>query len=204
MTSLLVKNLGCIRNQVTLFSNISFQLSSGEMLILEGGNGSGKSSLLRLLSGLSTPASGEIRWQDNLIQNIPHEYHQDLHYIGHESASKSHLTVSENLQLTQCISMSSSSLIEVLESLQLSPFKNVLAKNLSAGQKRRLALAKLFLIPRKLWLLDEPLTALDTSTQAFFLTELENHLQNDGMAIMSTHQPLRVDHAKSHTIYLPH
>lgn len=189
-----VSNLHCIRQQQSIFTtSLSFQLRNGEMLLVEGMNGSGKSSLLRLLTGLSTPSSGEIFWYSKNIQTIRQEYTEQLHYIGHTNGVKQGLTVAENLQLTQHYSLSTSATLDILSPLQLIPFKHTLIKNLSAGQKRRVALARLFMISRKLWLLDEPLTALDTDIQSFFLARLEMHLQQGGMVIMSSHHPVKIN-----------
>lgn len=190
--SLHVSNLSCIRQQRLLFANISLQLEAGQALLIEGPNGSGKSSLLRLLTGLSTPAEGEIFWRGKMIQDCRDEYVTELHYTGHTNGIKLGLTVTENLQLAQHLSLSPSAqnFAEVLEQLQLSQYKNTPAKNLSAGQQRRIALAKLFLVRKKLWILDEPLTALDITTQKFFLANMETHLLDGGMAIISSHHPV--------------
>lgn len=190
--SLHINNLSCIRQQRLLFENISFQLEAGEALLIEGPNGSGKSSLLRLLTDLSTPASGEIFWHGDKIQNCRDEYISELHYIGHTNGIKSGLTVTENLQLAQRLSLlpATQRYEKILEQLQLNSYKNTPAKNLSAGQQRRIALARLFLIPKKLWILDEPLTALDISTQTFFLENMEMHLLNGGIVVFSSHHPV--------------
>ncbi|MBX3708430.1 MAG: cytochrome c biogenesis heme-transporting ATPase CcmA [Gammaproteobacteria bacterium] len=199
-----VVNLSCVRQQKLLFSDISFQLKSGEMLLVEGRNGAGKSSLLRLLTGLSTPAKGDIFWQGNAIQQARSEYGENLHFISHFNGIKLGLTVLENLQLIRHFSLSSSSIsiTSTLERLQLSHYENVLAKDLSAGQKRRLALAKLFLVPKLIWILDEPLTALDINTQTLFLSALDSHLHHGGMAIISSHHTDIFTHTAIKTLRL--
>lgn len=198
-----VTNLHCIRQQQPVFTSLSFQLQSGEILLIEGPNGSGKSSLLRLLTGLSTSSEGDIIWCGNNIRMMRDEYIKQLHYIGHTNGIKQGLTVAENLQLTQHLSQSTSSaLLDILTPLQLTAFTHTLTKNLSAGQKRRVALARLFLVSRKLWLLDEPLTALDTATQTFFLSRLEMHLQQGGMVIMSSHHPVSLNHVNVNVKHL--
>lgn len=190
-----VSNLGCIRQQRTLFANISFELSPGQALLIEGPNGSGKSSLLRLLTGLITPQDGEIRWQQNQIQDNLADYVSHLHYIGHTNGVKLGLSVIENLRLASHLAMASSTtdLDVILSQLQLHLHRDTLARFLSAGQKRRLALAKLFLFPKTLWLLDEPLTALDSNTQAYFITQLEAHLHRGGIVVMSSHHPIHLN-----------
>ena len=190
-------NLSCIRPHQTLFTQLSFQLNQGEILLIAGSNGSGKSSLLRLLTGLSLPTAGEIHWQHIPIHPIRAEYSEALHYVGHTNGIKLGLTVVENLQLAAHLTgfVFSGKFESLLTQLQLNAHKNTPAKYLSTGQKRRLALAKLFLIPKRLWILDEPFTALDTETQLFFTSSLEAHLQQGGMAIISSHHPMNMTHA---------
>ena len=189
-------NLSCVRQHRFLFSPISFELHSSQLLIVEGPNGSGKSSLLRLLSGLSTSPQGTIFWQNTPIQSLRSIYGNYLHYISHLNGIKPGLTVIENLQLASVLSLTEDSLhptydqAAILEHLQLSKHKNSLAKFLSAGQRRRLALAKLFLFSKPLWILDEPLTALDATSQTLFLSHLQNHLHTGGSAIISSHHAL--------------
>jgi heme exporter protein A len=179
--SFVIDKLCCARQEAVLFSNLSFELDNGNVLLVEGANGSGKSSLLRLLAGLATPASGDILWQGKSILACAAEFNQQLHYVGHDNGLRFDLTVAENLP---------SATPALLASLQLHKQTHVFARALSAGQKRKIALAKLFLSQKKLWLLDEPLTALDTETQSFFLSGLQQHLQQGGMAVISTHQPI--------------
>jgi heme exporter protein A len=190
-----VDDLSCVRQHQPLFISLSFELCPFQVLLVEGPNGSGKSSLLRLLCGLSTSTQGTISWEGKSIQDLRAEYWNNLHYISHTNGIKLGLTVAENLQLTNYLSQTSTETtildcLSVLERLQLHTNKNRLAKYLSAGQKKRLALAKLFLFPKPLWILDEPLTALDVATQTLFLSHLHHHLQAGGMAIISSHHPI--------------
>lgn len=196
------KQLCCIRENKLLFKDISFELKAGEILLVEGPNGAGKSSLLRLLCGLATPSSGELFWNHELT-SASATFLEDMHFIGHTNGLKLGLTMMENLQLTCHLQGSSTSHIdEILSLLQLSLYKNMLIKNLSAGQKRRIALAKLFILPRSLWILDEPLTALDLSTQTIFLTKLEEHLILGGFAIISSHHPIHIKTSSAKTVRL--
>lgn len=190
-TRLQVTNLECMRNQRRLFHSLSFELNEGELLLILGENGSGKSSLLRLLTGFATPAAGEIKWSGLPIKNNYQDYTKNLHYLGHVNGVKSQLTIQENLELIRHHALANNQTIP--EALQFDPVKNLFAHHVSAGQKRRLALAKLFLLPRKLWILDEPLTALDANSQSFFLSELKKHLQQGGMAVISTHQSIELE-----------
>lgn len=191
-TTLQAFHLTCVRQQRCLFKELSFELTEGELLLVEGANGCGKSSLLRLVAGLSTPLSGEILWRQQSIQSIREAYHHSLHYLGHTNGIKWGLTVEENIRLTQqrLLQPDTLSIDEILTELQLDTFKHTLASELSAGQKRRIALAKLFLFPKSLWIVDEPFTSLDVGTQTLFLAKLRQHLQQGGMAVMSSHHSL--------------
>lgn len=184
-----VSQLSCLRQKTIIFQNISFDLLPREAILIQGPNGSGKSSLLRLLAGLSLPHAGKIGWHGIPIQHTE-AYHQASHYLGHTNGLKLNLTIAENLSLFATIALKPvKNLNDIIATLNL-PTPTTQTRLLSAGQLRRLALAKLLLIPKPLWLLDEPLTALDTDMQTLFLTMLEDHLQKGGMAAISTHQPL--------------
>lgn len=202
--SLSIEHLACIREQRLLFADLSLQLHAGDLLIIEGSNGSGKSTLLRLLTGLTTPTAGQIHWQQQSIMNNA-VYRENMHYIGHLNGIKSGLTVEENLSLMQHLAGTSSSdhHTAILNTLGLHDHRGHLARHLSAGQKRRLALAKLFSLKKPLWLLDEPLTAIDTATETLFITQLEQHLQAGGMAVISTHHPIPLQYRSIKKLRLP-
>ena len=188
-----VSAVSCEHEQQSLFAPVTFTLNAGEVLLLEGANGSGKSSLLRILCGLATPAAGEVRWKGKLIADVRDEYVDEMHYVGHQNGLKLGLTATENLALLSC----QQGLLAMT-----APHINIPTKLLSAGQKRKLALQKLFLFPKKLWLLDEPLTALDVDAQTLFFSKLEEHLQHGGMCIISSHHPLSFKHASVKTLRL--
>lgn len=189
------KQLSCIRQGKILFKPVNFCLSAGNALLVEGPNGAGKSSLLRLISGTATPAEGGIYWNGTSIQTSLLDYVSDLHYIGHTNGIRLGLTVYENLRLASDLSQHPiQDMDEILTLLQLSANKHTQTQYLSAGQKRRVALARLFLIPRSLWILDEPLTSLDLNTQAILLQQIEKHLGSGGFSIITSHQPIAFHH----------
>lgn len=189
--SLQAVTLSCVRQRKLLFTDLSFCVPVGSLLLVTGPNGAGKSSLMRILAGIAAPLRGSIWWQGKLIDAA---YKEQLHYVGHTNGIKLGLSVIENLQLINALSGHPTiNYASVLASLQLDSQRNELAGNLSAGQKRRIALAKLLLFPKQLWILDEPFTAIDNATQQLFLYHLESHLKNDGIAIISSHHPLSLD-----------
>lgn len=198
--------LSCIRHPQTLFANLSFSLNVSEVLLVEGENGCGKSSLLRLLVGLMTPHEGEVCWQEVPIQEARENYTQHLHYVGHRNGVKTGLTIVENIEWMKRLSSSFPTVSRnsdyFLEAFGLAKCKHTPANQLSAGQQRKLALLKLFLFPKLLWILDEPLTALDTTSQTLFVSLLEQHLQEGGMCIMSSHHPVPFHQIKPITLRL--
>ncbi len=185
-------DLKCVRGSAELFSNLNFSIQSGEALVVEGSNGSGKTSLLRIICGFNQSAEGEITWCDESIDR--HEnYQQQISYIGHQSGVKLDLTVFENLLFAQRLvgtNRKESEIKEIIRSGGLYKQRNVLTRKLSAGQKRRVALARLQLEERSIWILDEPLTALDKEFVTGFETVLKNHLDQKGMLILTTHRDL--------------
>ena len=191
---LFVRQLCCTRQQQSLFAPVSFELNAGELLLVEGPNGSGKSSLLRLLCGLATPAHGDIHWQSQCIHTQLQPYMASLHYVSHQNGLKLGLTIEENLRLTSCFSLSTHTppLMPLLEAFELSAYLHTPIRLLSAGQKRKVAFLKLFLFPKPLWILDEPLTALDAHTQGVFIQKLEEHIEQGGLSIISSHHPIHL------------
>jgi heme exporter protein A len=201
-TTFCVTDLSCVRQNKLLFANLSFSISAGEILLIEGPNGSGKSSLLKLLTGMSSPAHGDVCWQNQSIQSSA-DYLLQLHFIGHVNGIKLGLTVLENIALMQKLySANSVEIDSVLTNLQLIEDKNTLAKHLSAGQQRRLALSKLFLFPRALWILDEPFTALDMQTQTLLTNALAKHVAQGGIAIVSSHHAITLSQTRTQSLRL--
>jgi heme exporter protein A len=185
VTTLRAHNLSCERNGRVVFSNVSFELAAGECAELRGPNGAGKSSLLRLIAGLVPKASGEITFN-----NGP-DFLTSLHHIAHQDAMKSNLTVAENLTFW-CNVLGGTSIDEALKTFRLENLKDDPAQLLSAGQRRRLTLARLQLAHRPLWLLDEPMTALDATTQDLLRHEIRTHLHKGGIVLAATHGDLGV------------
>lgn len=180
------ENLSCERGGRTVFSNQNFSLGSGEFLQLAGPNGSGKSSLLRLLANLSEPSVGKITLEGGSSDLT---LGQQAHYIAHSDASKSALTVTENLVFWRDF-LGGGGLQHALESVNLSALADYPVALLSAGQKRRLALARLALVPRAIWLLDEPSVGLDEASQKLLVALMSKHLKAGGLIVAATHVPL--------------
>ena len=188
-------NLECVRGERRLFSDLSFSLSPGGFLQLTGPNGSGKTSLLRILCGLAAPASGEIRWHGANIRSLGEEYFTSLTYIGHRPGVKDELTAIENRRVSAGLSgadVGPEDAANVLRKMGLSGRENLPARLLSEGQRRRLALARLGVCSSVVWLLDEVLTSLDKAAVALVNSLFEEHLGKGGMAIVATHQELNV------------
>lgn len=182
------RGLGLTRQSQQLFCDLDFSLQPGEALLLEGRNGSGKTSLLRILAGLARPDEGQIYWHQESIQESS-EYRSELLYIGHQAAVNLELTPYENLRyLCALHGDGSDEIIDILHAVGLAGYEDVPAGHLSAGQQRRIALSRLWLSDAKLWILDEPLTALDVKAVAGLEKKFAEHVSQGGMLIVTTHQ----------------
>lgn len=189
--ALQARNLRCVRGNQTLFQRLDLQLDHGQWLYLQGENGAGKTSLLRILSGLTLPADGEVLWQGVPIGKQRSLFHQDLLYIGHHPGLKEDLTLTENLraQLTMDgVKVTDTAIREALTRMGLAKRQHLPARVLSAGQKRRGLLARALLRPARLWILDEPFNALDVNAIADVQTLLKQHLAAGGMLVLTSHQ----------------
>ncbi|MCL2523981.1 MAG: cytochrome c biogenesis heme-transporting ATPase CcmA [Betaproteobacteria bacterium] len=188
-------NLECVRGERRLFAGLGFRLAAGELLFLQGRNGAGKTSLLRMLLGLLPPEQGEIRWRGQPIRKLADEYRADLCYLGHLNAIKEELTPLENLLATARLAdedLSEDDALDALEQVGLAGREDLACKYLSQGQKRRVALARLVKERRPLWILDEPFVALDVAAVDWLAGLISGHLQRGGLAVMTTHQPVAI------------
>jgi len=198
-----VVNLSCSRGDKVLFSHVHAELKPGEIIHLRGENGAGKTSLLRLLVGLSTPAAGEILWNDVPITRCRESYLRHLLFLGHQSALKTDLTSIENLRLLSAIdgvALTEDAVTAVLGQFGLWGRERFPVEWLSAGQRRRVLLARLSLQSAKLWVLDEPLNALDVGATELLLRMISDHLAADGMVFMTSHQSLDLPNVRVLTL----
>ena len=180
--------LSSVRGGRTLFADLSFCVAAGEALLVMGPNGAGKTTLLRTIAGLLQPATGRVVMQGGAADQALSE---QCHYVGHSNAVKTGLTVAENAGFwSRFLGTGRDGIAPALEAFGLSALRDIPAGYLSAGQKRRLGLARLLLADRPLWLLDEPTSSLDQAGQETLTTAVDAHLARGGMAVAATHLPL--------------
>lgn len=188
--------LQCARGERTLFSGLDFQLRGGELLRIAGANGSGKTSLLRILCGLLAPASGSVRWQGEDIRRLREEFWGRLVYLGHANAIKDDLTAAENLAIACTLAgrrAADGELRAALDQLGIGSSTHRPARVLSQGQRRRVALARLALSSQSpLWILDEPFTALDTRAVEIVQEMIANHVARGAAVVYTTHVELEI------------
>ncbi len=197
MIRLSAHELGCVRGGREVFEGVNFTVEAGEALAITGRNGAGKTTLLRLVAGLLEPAHGRLELIGGAADaTLP----EQAHYLGHRDALKPALTVLENLQFwyaflgTRNASIASS--LSALEAVGLAGLAGLPAAYLSAGQRRRLAIARLVAAPRPIWLLDEPTAALDSASQVRLAELMRAHLAGGGLILAATHGPLGLDGVK--------
>ncbi|HEX3974261.1 MAG TPA: heme ABC exporter ATP-binding protein CcmA [Stellaceae bacterium] len=188
--------LACRRGEKLIFRRLDFVLPAGGALVLIGPNGSGKSSLLRLMAGLTPCETGVLAWGGTDIREDPGAHRSRLHFIGHSDALKPVLSARENLAFWAKMRGSAAAIEPALTRFGLANAAGLPCRYLSAGQKRRLALARLIAAPAALWLLDEPLTSLDTEAAAQLLTAIGEHRAQGGRVVLSTHAPIELADAK--------
>lgn len=185
----------CVRGDRRLFRNVSFSLTPGMLLQVTGPNGCGKTSLLRIICGLTNPERGEIRWQGAEIRSLDEEYSRGITYIGHRIAVKEELNSLENLRISSGLagcSLSHDQAQKALARVGLAGREYLPARFLSEGQRRRSALARLINCTALLWILDEVLASLDHAAVTLVESLVSEHLSNGGMAIVATHQELHI------------
>ncbi|MDZ4200995.1 MAG: cytochrome c biogenesis heme-transporting ATPase CcmA [Gallionella sp.] len=200
-----VSDLACSRGDHRLFSGLNFALRPGEIMQVQGVNGSGKTSLLRTLCGFMSPDEGDIFWRGESAHDLGEVYYAEMLYLGHLNAIKDELSALENLRISAGLSgveLDDKEAIAALRRMGLKGREMLPVKVLSQGQRRRVALARLLVTDAKLWVLDEPLTALDVGAVALIESLLAEHLARDGMVIFTTHQPLRVEGSAMRTLSL--
>ena len=186
-------NLECVRGERRLFAGLGFRLEAGELLNLQGRNGSGKTSLLRMLCGLLAPSQGQVMWQGRALPQVREAFHQQLVYLGHAAALKDELTPLENLHIAARLggdAPGEAAARQALADAGLGGREQVPTRTLSQGQRRRAALARLPLGSARLWVLDEPFNALDSAATAWLLGLIEGQLQRGGLVVLTSHQPV--------------
>lgn len=196
-----LRDLACVRGGRTLFSGLRLGVPRGRLLRITGANGAGKTSLLRMVCGLSRPASGEVLWQGTRIDALREEFHRQLAYVGHCAALKDDLSAAENLRVashlagTDCTGKEA---VDALGAAGLQGFADAHARCLSQGQRKRVGLARLALCGEAmLWVLDEPFDALDAAASAWLGRLLSSHLVHGGVVLLSSHAaslPLTLAH----------
>ena len=200
-----VINLTCVRGTRRLFKDLTFSAESGELVELRGPNGSGKTSLLRILCGLAMPAAGEVRWNGTSIRSLGEEYSGSVAYLAHQNAVKDELTAIENLRISSAVCgnvLNKKEAQETLKRVGLREQQNLPARVLSAGQRRRLAMTRLLTSTARLWILDEVLTSLDDTAMNLSREFISDHLRKDGIAIVATHQDLNLTAPRSKRLQL--
>jgi heme exporter protein A len=187
-------DLACNRGGREVFAGLNFSLSGGEALVVTGRNGAGKSSLLRMIAGLVHIAAGRLELEGG---EPDASIAEQAHYVGHQDAVKPSLTVGENLKFwAQYLGASEPATDPALQAVDLAPLANLPAAYLSAGQRRRLSIARLVAVPRPLWLLDEPTSALDVPSQNRLADLMRSHLAGDGLIVAAAHGPIGLERAR--------
>jgi heme exporter protein A len=184
--------LSCIRDQRMLFDALDVQLADAEILQIEGVNGAGKTSLLRILCGLLPPRQGTVSWRGEPIEHCRPLFHGELLYIGHHPGIKEELSAQENLLFYRSLGgfVMDGDIAAALDQVGLYGYEDVPVRSLSAGQRRRVALARLWLSTATLWILDEPLTAIDSDGIRNLEARLRQHRDNGGSVVLTSHQTL--------------
>ena len=190
-------DLTLIRGESCLFKDLSFTINAGELLVLEGQNGSGKTSLIRAMLGMLNFESGEVLWNDIPINKQRQEFHGSLIWLSHRTGLKKDLTLQENLHFEGALrSKLDVDQSQILKKLNIFDLKDLPIRSMSAGQQRRVALARLLLFDAPIWLLDEPFTNLDDEGQNIVLDLINSHLSSGGICVIAAHQEFNINASK--------
>lgn len=198
-----VINLECVRGDRRLFKDLSFSASAGELIELRGANGTGKTSLLRIICGLSAPANGEVRWQKKTIRALGETFYASVAYLGHQNGLKDELSPIENVRIASGLAgqnLTEDDAQHILTRVGLGDRANIPTRSLSAGQRRRVGLARLLTSKATLWALDEVLTSLDEVAVRMTREFINEHLSNQGIVIVATHQDLNLSNERCRRI----
>lgn len=188
------KDLTLIRGERCLFQQLEFALDAGELMLLQGQNGSGKTSLLRAIAGLLSLESGEIRWNDVSVLSQRQNFHAAMVWLAHRTGLKADLTPAENLHFESTLRpQSNKDMTAIYERLGIARLKRVPLRSLSAGQQRRVALARMLMADVPLWLMDEPFTNLDSEGRKLVIELTEEHLASGGLCVMAAHQDVDIN-----------
>jgi heme exporter protein A len=188
-TTLSARGVAVWRGDRCLFEGLDFELRERQLALIVGPNGAGKTTLLRVLAGLAPPTAGTVTWNETEVGSLPPERRAEIAYRGHLDGLKKDLTVVENLEFHSAIWGAAADIGELLAELRLAEAADTRVRNLSAGQRRRTALATLQVTAAKLWVLDEPSTNLDSDGRATVARWARRHLEKGGTAVIATHQP---------------
>jgi heme exporter protein A len=202
---LTVQQVTAIRDDRVLFAQLSFEAKSGDLIQIEGRNGTGKTTLLRIIAGLGDKEEGDILWQGTDVERDRDTFHQNLLFLGHQTGVKKDLSGLENLQFYQSVfglSHDRQTLFDALAQVGLAGREDIPVSQLSAGQQRRVALARLWLTNQKLWILDEPLTAIDKQGVKVLESLFLSHANQGGIVLLTTHQDMFIDNPKLRKITL--
>jgi heme exporter protein A len=200
-----VTDLECRRGDRLLFSGLSFALEAGTLLHVRGRNGSGKTTLLRALCGLLAPDAGKILWNGEDTRRLKEDFLRDILYFGHLNGIKSDLTGIENLRVSATLDgdeVQDERLWDAMGQMGLAGFEDLPTKMLSQGQKKRVALARLLLSDSPLWVLDEPFTALDVEAVDQLQILIAEHVADEGLVILTTHQEVPLTSGQIHRLHL--
>ncbi len=205
MAMLEVTNLACARGDKRLFSGLSFSLRYGSLLYVHGPNGSGKTTLLRTVCGLCAAEDGDIHWDNQNIRSLGEDFRRHVSYLGHLNGLKDELSGFENLQFSTKLAglgVADQEISDVLARLGVEVCQDLPSKVLSQGQKKRTALARFLLHKNKLWILDEPFTALDVHAVDVLQGIIAEHVETGGMAMLTTHQEVDISSGDVKHIHL--